>query len=79
MKMNICPHDKYIVTCKVCNGGEICVHGNIRSLCQICYNYQMCEHNRRLLRCTICSRTGEKKHFLGSLNWFQGITKFFKK
>ena len=56
-----CPHNKYIVTCEVCNGGEICIHGNIRSLCHI------------------CSRTGEKKHFFGSLNWFHSITKFFKK
>ena len=74
-----CPHGFAYVQCKVCNGGPICIHGDIRSICLTCKYSELCIHNRRLTRCAICSGAGEKKHFLGSLNWIHGITKIFKK
>lgn len=74
-----CPHGVTYVQCKTCNSGPICIHGEIREMCMTCKYSELCVHNRRLMKCTICSRTGEKKHFLGSLNWLHGVTKFFKK
>ena len=79
MPLSGCPHGFAYVQCKICNSGPICMHGDIRELCGTCKYSELCVHNRRLLRCTICSRTIEKKHFLGSLNWIPRITEFFKK
>ena len=74
-----CPHGLAYLQCNECNGGPICIHGDIRDICITCKYSELCVHNKRLMRCTKCSRTGEKKHFLGSFNWLHGITKFFKK
>jgi hypothetical protein len=56
MKMNVCPHDKYIIQCPQCNGNSICIHGMIKSLCVTCIQAELCEHNKRKMRCPICTK-----------------------
>ena len=31
-----CPHNKFLLVCGTCNGGEICIHGKLAILCLPC-------------------------------------------
>lgn len=52
---NICPHQKRLIQCSVCNGGGICIHGDIRSMCRKCVYSEKCEHRYSKKACSICS------------------------
>ena len=31
-----CPHDDFLIRCRICNGNLLCVHGRIFELCSHC-------------------------------------------